>query len=137
MSARACRRSATAPRPGKAMVVCVTAMPVLIGGCQSVPSTARSGRTVGSAVGEATGTVIGRQYGESAMGRSVGSKLGSVAGEMAGSAVVTPGSQPANHPQAAPERKFCPVGGEVYPGSFRFCPLHGAELRDRSPSLDR
>jgi len=27
--------------------------------------------------------------------------------------------------------KFCPVGGELYPATVKFCPNHGVELRDR------
>ena len=30
---------------------------------------------------------------------------------------------------AVPLRKFCPVGGEIYEASVKFCPSHGAELQ--------
>lgn len=33
-------------------------------------------------------------------------------------------------PQATPTR-FCPIGGEVYPATIKFCPNHGVELRDK------
>jgi len=105
---------------------------LLAAGCGTAPAASRSTRTIGSAVGEVTGTVVGHQYGETGVGRSVGAKLGTVAGELAGSAMEGQRASPAPTPQAAAGKKFCPVGGEVYPASFVFCPLHGAELRDRS-----
>ena len=101
-------------------------------GCGTAPQVGRSSRTIGSAVGEVTGTVVGRQYGETGVGRSVGSKLGTAAGAIAGSAIEGRQAQPPATAQSAAAQKFCPVGGEFYPASFVFCPLHGARLRDRS-----
>lgn len=100
----------------------------LLAGCGATRTAGRSSRTIGSTVGEVTGTAIGHQYGERAVGRSVGSKLGGLAGEVAGSALETHRQPPSDSAQAT---KFCPVGGEWYPSHFVFCPIHGAELRQR------
>ena len=104
---------------------------LLAAGCVAGQTATRSSGTIGSAVGEVAGTAVGRQYGEAGVGRSVGSQLGGVAGNVAGSAIESRRTAPLAKPQDAAATKFCPVGGEFYPESFVFCPLHGAELRRR------
>ena len=82
-----------------------------------------------SAVGGAAGAVVGYQHGEAGLGQSVGSNLGSVAGSMA-DAATRDLHRSASAPVSQGATQFCPVGGEYYPSDVRFCPLHGAELRD-------
>ncbi|MBI4342054.1 MAG: hypothetical protein HY599_01660 [Candidatus Omnitrophica bacterium] len=102
---------------------------LLAAGCVAGQTATRSSRTIGSAAGEVAGTIVGRQYGDPGVGRSVGSQLGGVAGDVAGSAIESRGSRPTPARGDAPATKFCPVGGELYPETFKFCPLHGGELR--------
>ncbi len=95
-------------------------------------SKSAQGAAVGSALGAATGAVVGHHYQETGAGMAVGAGLGGVAGGLAGSALdaqqksQTP---PLTATAGAPRTKFCPIGGELYPETFRFCPIHGAELR--------
>jgi hypothetical protein len=116
-----------------------------LAGCETVPTLASNSPTIGSAVGQVAGTAVGQQYGHSDVGRSVGSQLGGVAGQVAkhtlppGAAPSVPAAATASPAPAAPPaperspRKFCPVGGEHYPEGFAFCPIHGAQLKDRTP----
>ena len=116
-----------------AAVLCVLAL----GGCESVQSKTTQGAAVGSAVGAATGAVVGHRYGETGAGMAVGAGLGGVAGSLAGSALETQQkSQTQPPPTTAPLTKFCPVGGELYPAIFRYCPIHGAELRVKESESD-
>ncbi len=110
---------------------------VAMAGCETMQSNTVQGGAVGSAVGAATGAVVGHRYGETGAGMAIGAGLGSVAGTVAGSALTVPPKappQPGVVPVAAPLTKFCPVGGEAYPETFRYCPLHGAELRAKDAS---
>jgi len=108
-----------------------------LAGCETGQSKAMQGTAVGAALGTATGAVVGHHYQETGAGMAVGAGLGSVAGGLAGSAL--DGSHkplpPLASSAAAPRlTKFCPIGGEFYPETFRFCPLHGAELRAKDTS---
>lgn len=105
---------------------------LLITGC-SGPSSRVQGSSVGSAVGGATGAVVGYRYGQAGLGQSVGSNLGSVAGSAADVVRDQRGARPASSEAIAQgATHFCPIGGEYYPSTFKFCPLHGAGLRDRT-----
>jgi hypothetical protein len=103
-----------------AYLICIT-----LAGCQG----GVGGKRVGSAVGGAAGSVVGYQYGQTGIGRSVGSSLGGVAGEAADARQRAPApAAPAPAAASAPA-KFCPIGGERYPESITYCPLHGSALR--------
>lgn len=106
----------------------------LIAGCAG-PGSRVQGSSVGSAVGGATGAVVGYRYGQAGLGQSVGSNLGSVAGSAADVVRDQRTAQSASSSAVAQgATHFCPIGGEYYPSTFKFCPLHGAELRDRAGS---
>ena len=110
---------------------------LVLAGCAG-PSSRVQGSSVGSAVGAATGAVVGYQYGQAGLGQSVGSSLGSVAGSVADAAREQPRAAPsAPSPLAQGATQFCPIGGEYYPSTFHFCPLHGAELRHRADTPSR
>ena len=88
------------------------------------------GKTLGSALGRASGGVIGHQVGETGLGGQVGSDLGGVAGSTLDRRRT---SRKTPAPEREPETKFCPVGGERFPDSFKHCPTHGVELRELTP----
>ena len=104
-------------------------------GCQAGRVIKASSPAVGSAVGSAAGAIIGYQHGEAGIGRSIGSSLGSAAGQVAGAAA-EPRQAPRELPAdaASGTGKFCPVGGERYPDSVRYCPNHGTELHHVEPA---
>ena len=109
--------------------VAACAAGLLAAGCGTAGQTAtRSSGTIGSAVGEVAGTVVGRHYGDPGVGRSVGAQLGGVAGNVAGSAIETRSAAPPKVVRPAEPTMFCPIGGEAYPETFRYCPIHGAQL---------
>ena len=105
-------------------VVCAVAIALIVG-CAGT-----SGKTVGSALGRATGGVVGHQMGETGLGSQVGSDLGGVAGSTLDRRKT---SRKAPASEQEPETKFCPVGGERFPATFKHCPTHGVELRELTP----
>ena len=105
---------------------------LVLPGC-SGPGSRIQGSSVGSAVGGATGAVVGYRYGQAGLGQSVGSNLGSVAGSVADVARDQRSAKASSSTAMAQgATQFCPVGGEYYPSTFRFCPLHGAQLHERA-----
>ena len=120
----------------KRRAVEILACALIVAGCETISqSTATQGAAIGGAVGAATGAVVGHQYGESGVGMAVGTGLGTVAGSIAGSAVQSrKPAQPTPAQTASVPTKFCPIGGERYPESVKYCPIHGVELRERDAS---
>ena len=98
-------------------------------GCAGVASSGEYSKTIGSSLGQVTGAVIGHQYGQAGIGSGVGSDLGGLTGSAVGS-MQRSGASPTQKSKAREaQTKFCPTGGERYPDSFKYCPIHGDALR--------
>ncbi len=87
-------------------------MMVVFAGC----TTSQKGATVGGLTGATIGGIIGHQTGNGVTGAAIGGVVGTVGGMMVGDRM---------------EKKFCPVGGEVYTEDVMYCPKHGVELKYR------
>jgi len=79
-------------------------------------TTSQKAATTGGLGGAVLGGIIGHQSGDDVAGAAIGGVVGTVGGMIVGDKM---------------EKKFCPVGGEVYPESVAFCPKHGVELKYR------
>lgn len=124
-------------RPGKTIMrvgarhlwLCALSGLVLMTGC-------RTGQTkaISSVLGRTAGAVVGHQYGEAGIGQSIGSQAGAAVGQAAEAAASRHTLQPGPAQAGGESRptKFCPIGGERYPEPYRYCPLHGAALRDET-----
>ena len=114
-------------------------------GCETMGTAAQSrtvqGATLGGALGAGTGAILGNQMGHHAgAGTAIGAGIGALAGGLIGHATEQPqqpapmGTAPVPVAPAAPtyvKSKFCPVGGESYDETFKYCPVHGVELKYR------
>ena len=112
-------------------------------GCETMGTAAQSktvqGAALGSAIGAGTGAILGNQMGHHAgPGTAIGAGIGALAGGLIGRGMEerqpapTTGAAPvAPAAPAAAGTKFCPVGGESYDESFKYCPVHGVELKYR------
>jgi len=115
------------------MALCVMAL----AGCEGVQSAAQTktgqGALLGGLLGAGTGAIIGEQTGHAGAGTAIGAGLGALGGAGIGSALDAQDKkiEQMQQPQATTQTatKFCPVGGEVYPESVKYCPNHGVELR--------
>jgi len=124
------------------VVGCVAAM-IAMAGCESMGTAAQSKRTqgavLGGLLGAGTGAIIGNQSDNAGAGTAIGAGLGALAGGLVGNAMEE--SQRAQQQQTFPpattsaplvgQTKFCPVGGEVYDASVKYCPNHGVELKEK------
>ena len=122
-------------------VICAIALV----GCEGVQTASQSktvqGAALGSLLGAGTGAIIGNQSGKAGAGTAIGAGLGALGGGLMGAALEAQDKkiQQQQYPPAtstsAPSTattsrtKFCPVGGEVYPETVKYCPNHGVELR--------
>ena len=133
--------------------VCVA---IAAAGCENVGTATQSktnqGALLGGLLGAGTGAIIGNQSGHHAgKGAAIGAGLGALGGGLMGHALeeqdrslqrqqyppATGAVAPLAPSTAASETgtattgrtKFCPVGGEIYPESVKYCPNHGVELR--------
>ena len=117
---------------------------VALMGCETMGTAAQNktvqGATLGGALGAGTGAILGNQMGHHAgAGTAIGAGLGALAGGLIGRA--TENRQPTASAPVAPVpvapvatttgTKFCPVGGESYADTFKYCPIHGVELKYR------
>lgn len=127
---------------GYAGVVALCAL--ALAGCESMGTAAQSkttqGAVLGGLLGAGTGAIIGNQEGRSGAGTAIGAGLGALGGAMVGHALeeqdkkiqqqqYPPATTTSAAPAATGQTKFCPVGGEVYAESVKYCPNHGVELR--------
>jgi len=85
---------------------------VALAGC----TTSQKAATAGGLGGATIGGIIGHQTGDGVKGAAIGGAVGTVGGMIVGDKL---------------EKKFCPVGGEVYAESVIYCPKHGVELKYR------
>lgn len=79
-------------------------------------TTTQKSATLGGLGGATLGGIIGHQSGDGVKGAAIGGVIGTAAGLFIGDKL---------------EKKFCPVGGEVYTEDVEFCPNHGVELKYR------
>jgi len=131
-------------------MISVCALPVLaITGSENLGTAAQSktnqGALLGGLLGAGTGAIIGNQsHHHAGAGTAIGGALGALGGGLVGHALEEQ-SQAAQRQQFPPANpvspatanvKFCPVGGETYPESMKYCPIHGVELKykEQSPS---
>ena len=104
-------------------------------GCEAMGTAAQSkttqGAVVGGLLGAGTGAIIGEQKGKAGAGTAIGAGLGALGGGLVGSALEAQDKklQQQQMPPATGQTKFCPVGGELYAETVKYCPNHGAELR--------
>ncbi len=85
---------------------------VILAGC----TTTQQGTATGALTGAAIGGIIGHQSGKGVEGAAIGGAVGALGGYVVGEKL---------------KKKFCPVGGEQYDESVKFCPKHGVELKYR------
>lgn len=130
-------------KPG--MVVMGLLCAVAAAGCESMGTAAQSkttqGAVLGGLLGAGTGAIIGEQTGKAGAGTAIGAGLGALGGGLMGSALEAQDKkiQQMQYPPAGSGAtsgsgqvggtKFCPVGGETYPESVKYCPTHGVELK--------
>jgi uncharacterized membrane protein YebE (DUF533 family) len=113
-----------------------------LAGCESMGTAAQSkqtqGAVLGGLLGAGTGAIIGNQSDHAGAGTAIGAGLGALGGGLLGNAMeerdraaerqVMPPASTSTAPITSPT-KFCPVGGETFPDSIKYCPTHGVELR--------
>lgn len=116
---------------------------IALSGCENIGTAAQSkttqGAVVGSLLGAGTGAIIGNQSDHAGAGTAIGAGLGALAGGLVGHAMEekNQAAQQQQFPPAATSApaavgtKFCPVGGETYDASVKYCPTHGVELKVR------
>jgi len=85
---------------------------VIAAGC----TTTQQGAATGGLAGATLGGIIGHQTGDGVKGAAIGGAVGTVGGMLVGDKL---------------DKKFCPVGGEVYKEGVVYCPKHGVELKYR------
>lgn len=106
-----------------------------VAGCEGLGTAAQSktvqGAALGSALGAGTGAIIGHQTGRAGEGTAIGAGVGAIGGALVGNAMQEQERRLSQQttPSATARTKFCPVGGELYTEEFKYCPVHGAELR--------
>ena len=123
------------------IMACVLAAAALAG-CESIGTAAQSkqnqGAVLGGLLGAGTGAIIGNQTDHAGAGTAIGAGLGALGGGLLGHAMeerdqaaqrqVMPPASTTTAPITS-GTKFCPVGGETFPDSVKYCPTHGVELR--------
>jgi uncharacterized membrane protein YebE (DUF533 family) len=115
---------------------------VAAAGCESIGTAAQSkrnqGAVLGGLLGAGTGAVIGNQSDHAGAGTAIGAGLGALGGGLLGNALeerdraAQQQQMPPASTTSAPVTsgtKFCPVGGETFPDTVKYCPTHGVELR--------
>ena len=114
-------------------------------GCETMGTAAQDktvqGAALGGALGAGTGAILGNQMGHHAgAGTAIGAGIGALAGGLIGHgmqesqrpAPTTPAAATApTAPATGTGVKFCPVGGESYADTYKYCPVHGVELKYR------
>lgn len=93
-------------------MITVLVLASALAGC----TTTQKGAAVGGLGGATLGGIIGHQSGDGVKGAAIGGAVGTIGGLIVGDKL---------------EKKFCPVGGEVYTEDIKYCPKHGVELKYR------
>jgi len=76
-------------------------------------TTTQEGTTAGALGGGAVGGIIGHQSGNDLEGAAIGAAVGGLGGYIVGEHL---------------KKKFCPICGEKYDESVKYCPKDGTEL---------
>jgi len=119
----------------RAAMIGVSAVAVLVMGCEAMGTAAQSktvqGAALGSALGAATGAIVGNQSDRAGAGTAIGAGIGALGGGLIGHAMEEQERrlQQQSTPTATQGTKFCPVGGELYTEDIKYCPRHGVELK--------
>ena len=79
-------------------------------------TTTQEGTTVGTLTGATIGGIVGHQSGHGGEGAAIGGAVGALGGYAVGREM---------------RQKFCPVCGNQYDESVKFCPKDGTELKYR------
>jgi len=125
------------------MMIAVSALSLLaLTGCENMGTAAQSkttqGAVLGSLLGAGTGAIVGNQaHHHAGAGTAIGAGLGALGGALIGHGLEeqSQAAQRQTFPPATSaaattgEVKFCPTGGETYPASMKYCPIHGVELK--------
>jgi outer membrane lipoprotein SlyB len=93
-------------------IIIIFSLASALAGC----TTSQKGAAVGGLGGATLGGIIGHQSGDGVKGAAIGGAVGTIGGMIVGDKM---------------EKKFCPVGGEVYASDVTYCPKHGVELKLR------
>ncbi len=115
---------------------------IALAGCESMGTAAQSktnqGAVLGGLLGAGAGAILGNQTGNAGAGTAIGAGLGALGGGLVGHGMEesSQAAQKQTFPSAtttpvatAVGAKFCPVGGETYDASVKYCPVHGVELK--------
>ena len=126
---------------GVGLIGCMLSVLVLAG-CESMGTAAQSktnqGAVLGGLLGAGTGAIVGNQmHHHAGAGTAIGAALGALGGGLVGHGLEEQSqtTQRQQFPPATPtasaigKTKFCPVGGETYDESVKYCPIHGVELK--------
>ena len=135
---------------GKLRLCAAVGCALVLAGCESMGTAAQSktnqGAVLGGLLGAGTGAIIGNQTHHAGAGTAIGAGLGALGGAMMGHALeenqtaaqrqqyppatsVPATTTTTTTPVATSRTKFCPVGGETYDESVKYCPTHGVELK--------
>lgn len=85
---------------------------LLLAGC----TTTQKGAAVGGVAGAGLGAIIGHQSGHGLEGAGIGAAVGALGGALVGEKMDT---------------KFCPTCGKSYTSGVKYCPVDGAELKEK------
>ena len=122
------------------VLVCAISM-VALAGCETMGTAAQDkttqGAVLGGLLGAGTGAIVGNQSHHAGAGTAIGAGLGALGGALVGHALQEQqnANQRQQYPPATPapatvgKTKFCPIGGETYDESVKYCPTHGVELK--------
>ncbi|MCA9398989.1 MAG: glycine zipper 2TM domain-containing protein [Candidatus Omnitrophica bacterium] len=88
---------------------------MMLCGMVAACTTTQKSTGIGTVAGATIGGIIGHQSGKGGEGAAIGAAVGGVGGYIAGEKIG--------------QKKFCPVGGEVFDESVQYCPTHGVELK--------
>ena len=117
--------------------ISVVALALVAAGCETMQSKTAQGALAGGALGAGTGAIIGHQTGRAGEGTAIGAGLGALGGALIGHAMESNEQKAAQQQYPSPttttapqaNAMFCPVGGERYNSTVRYCPIHGVELK--------
>lgn len=119
------------------VIVAISALALL--GCEAAGTAAQTktgqGAVMGGLLGAGAGAILGNQSGHAGEGAAIGAGLGALSGGLIGRGMdeTERKAQQQTYPPAGGATvggtKFCPVGGETYPESTKYCPTHGVELK--------
>ena len=115
---------------------------IALAGCECIGTAAQAktkqGAVFAGLLRTGAGAILGNQSDHAGAGTAIGAGLGALGGGLIGHAMEgnSQAAQQQTFPPAATTSaasavgaKFCPVGGETYDASVKYCPVHGVELK--------